>query len=61
MQTNSIFKAFGGQSYDAILDRFTSLDDVKDAIRKAGLESCNLIFGKDLLLIHILEVGHPGI
>ncbi|KAK3105259.1 hypothetical protein FSP39_021021 [Pinctada imbricata] len=47
MQSNSVFKMFGGNSYNAIIDRFTNLDDVRDAIRKAGLESCNLIFGID--------------
>lgn len=48
MQQNSIWNIFGkGNSYDAILDKFTSLDDVTNAIRKAGLESCNLIFGID--------------
>jgi hypothetical protein len=47
MQNNSIWNLFGkGTSYDSILDRFTSLDDVTSAIKQAGLESCNLIFGK---------------
>ena len=48
MQNNSIWNLFGkGTSYDSILDRFTSLDDVTSAIKQAGLESCNLIFGID--------------
>jgi len=47
MQHNSVWNLFGkGTSYDSILDRFTSLDDVTSAIKQAGLESCNLIFGK---------------
>ena len=48
MQQNSVWKMFGGGSsnYNAILDKFTSLDNVTNAIRQAGLESCNLIFGK---------------
>ena len=29
-----------------ILDKFTTLDEVTDAIRRAGLEVAGLIFGK---------------
>ena len=48
LQKNSVWSLFGGgSSYDAILDKFTSLEDVTNAIRQAGLESCNLIFGKE--------------
>ena len=36
----------GGRHRNAILDRFTTLDEVTDAVRKAGLEACGLIFGK---------------
>lgn len=48
MQQNSIWNMFGGggSDYNAILDKFTSLEEVQNAIRQAGLESCNLIFGK---------------
>ncbi|VDH93868.1 Hypothetical predicted protein [Mytilus galloprovincialis] len=49
MQQNSIWNMFGGggSDYNAILDKFTSLEEVQNAIRQAGLESCNLIFGMD--------------
>ncbi|KAK7476793.1 hypothetical protein BaRGS_00031954 [Batillaria attramentaria] len=41
-------KGFRGQRHAQFIpDRFTSLDEVRDAIRKAGLESCSLIFGID--------------
>ncbi|XP_071146406.1 uncharacterized protein [Mytilus edulis] len=49
MQQNSVWNMFGGggSDYNAILDKFTSLEEVQNAIRQAGLESCNLIFGMD--------------
>lgn len=30
---------------NVILDNFKSLDEVREAIRKQGLDTCNLIFG----------------
>jgi hypothetical protein len=45
-KSNSLFTLFGGSSYSRFVDRFTSLEDVTMAIRKAGLESCGLIFGE---------------
>ncbi|CAC5383077.1 RGLG [Mytilus coruscus] len=49
MQHNSIWNMFGGggSDYNAIMDKFSSLEEVQNAIRQAGLESCNLIFGMD--------------
>ncbi|CAC5383076.1 unnamed protein product [Mytilus coruscus] len=49
MQHNSIWNMFGGggSDYNAIMDKFSSLEEVQNAIRQAGLESCNLIFGID--------------
>ncbi|XP_061193007.1 uncharacterized protein LOC133201230 [Saccostrea echinata] len=47
MKSNSLFSMFGGSNYSSFVDRFTSLEDVTAAVRKAGLESCGLIFGID--------------
>ncbi|XP_076472490.1 uncharacterized protein LOC143301926 isoform X2 [Babylonia areolata] len=44
---NSMFQLFQTEDVDHIVNRFDNLDDVSDAIRRAGLESCNLIFGID--------------
>lgn len=44
--SNSLFSFFGGSSYSSFVDRFTSLEDVTTAIRKAGVEGCGLIFGE---------------
>ena len=41
-----ILSVAGGKHAEAILDKFTTLDEVTDAVRKAGLEGCGLIFGK---------------
>ena len=35
-----------GPSFEAIVDRFKSLDEVRKAIKAEGLEECGLIFGK---------------
>ncbi|CAG2252751.1 RGLG [Mytilus edulis] len=55
MQQNSIWNMFGGggSDYNAILDKFTSLEEVQNAIRQAGLESCNLIFGIDFTVSNL--------
>ncbi|KAL8574786.1 hypothetical protein ACOMHN_035329 [Nucella lapillus] len=44
---NSLFQLYKTQDVEHIIDRFDKLDDVSDAVRRAGLESCNLIFGID--------------
>uniref|UniRef100_A0A1I8JQU3 Copine domain-containing protein n=1 Tax=Macrostomum lignano TaxID=282301 RepID=A0A1I8JQU3_9PLAT len=38
-------------------DRFRTLNEVKDALRKAGLESANLIFGIDFTASNNFQVG----
>lgn len=48
--SNSLFSFFGGSSYSSFVDRFTSLEDVTTAIRKAGVEGCGLIFGEYLYM-----------
>ncbi|PVD36683.1 hypothetical protein C0Q70_03669 [Pomacea canaliculata] len=44
---NSILQLFKDDDVAAIADRFNSLEEVSDTMRRAGLESCNLIFGID--------------
>ncbi|KAK2159477.1 hypothetical protein LSH36_152g04035 [Paralvinella palmiformis] len=44
---NSLLRLFGVRHVNAIVDQFKTLDQVTDAVQKAGLESCNLIFGID--------------
>jgi hypothetical protein len=39
---------------DVILDEFNTLEEVREAIRKQGLETCNLIFGKFVNFIYCL-------
>ena len=46
---NSLLQMFGASHINAIVDQFTSFEAVTAAIRKAGLESSNLIFGKKTL------------
>lgn len=52
MEASSLFSSWASSftSVDAIMDKFTQLEDVQTAIRQAGMESCNLIFGKTLIL-----------
>ena len=46
MKNNSLLKEFNVRHVNAIVDQFKSLEEVSAAVRKAGLESSNLIFGK---------------
>ena len=39
-------KQITGPEFQAIADRFTSLEEVRKAIKSEGLEECGLIFGK---------------
>ena len=43
---NSLLDLYKVRHVDAIADRFKTLDEVSEAVRKAGLESSNLIFGR---------------
>lgn len=36
---------------NVIPDNFNTLEEVRDAIRKQGLDTCNLIFGLYLLIV----------
>ena len=46
-----------GPSFEAIVDRFKSLDEVRKAIKAEGLEECGLIFGKLFELFKRLRYG----
>ena len=48
---NSLLRLFGVRHVNAIVDQFKTLDQVTDAVQKAGLESCNLIFGEFIIII----------
>jgi len=43
---NSILAMYKVRHVNAIVDQFKSLQEVSQAVRKAGLESSNLIFGE---------------
>ena len=43
---NSLLESYGALHINAIVDQFKSLKEVTQAVRSAGLESSNLIFGK---------------
>lgn len=43
---NSVTRLYSASHVNAIVDRFHSLDDVSDAVKRAGLEECSLIFGE---------------
>ncbi|XP_064642178.1 uncharacterized protein LOC135496663 isoform X2 [Lineus longissimus] len=47
LSENSLLKNYSARHLNAIVDKFSNLDDVGQAIRNAGLESSNLIFGID--------------
>lgn len=47
---NALLAAYGVDSVDRIIDRFTTYQEVTEALRKAGLEVCSLIFGIDYTL-----------
>ncbi|XP_041377697.1 E3 ubiquitin-protein ligase RGLG4-like [Gigantopelta aegis] len=44
---NSMMQIFNTTDLKVVAEEFNSLDEVSSAIRKAGLEHCNLIFGVD--------------
>ncbi len=46
MKSNSLLQMYNARHVNAIIDQFRSAEEVSRAIRKAGLESSNLIFGK---------------
>ena len=52
---NSLLEAYGARHVNAIVDQFKSLKEVTQAVRSAGLESSNLIFGKILKYINIVH------
>ena len=45
-RTNRLLETYGVRHINAIVDQFKSFEEVSQAIRKAGLESSNLIFGE---------------
>ncbi|CAD5116547.1 DgyrCDS5426 [Dimorphilus gyrociliatus] len=47
VKSNSFFQLYGTKKFQLIADRFHSIEDVSEAIRAAGLESSNIIFGVD--------------
>lgn len=54
---NTLLKMFNATHINAIVDQFTSFADVSRAVRQAGLESSNLIFGIDFTKSN-LEQGY---
>ena len=55
---NSLLDAYGARHINAIVDQFKSLEEVTKAVRAAGLESSNLIFGKKDKTGYLLIDGH---
>ncbi|KAL3861290.1 hypothetical protein ACJMK2_007332 [Sinanodonta woodiana] len=58
-QESSIFRMFqsSNKHSEVILDKFTTVDDVRDALRNGGLDSCSLIFGIDFTASNV----HQGL
>lgn len=53
---SSLLSVLGVTSMQEMLLALTSLQDLSDAMRKAGLQSTNLIFGKTLKRMFLLFV-----
>ena len=62
-KVNSLLKNHNVKHINVIADHFNSLSEVSQAVKDAGLESSNLIFGKctstemGLILLNVIRVG----
>jgi len=46
-KNNSIlWRLYGNGTFQTLADKFSTLEEVTEAVRKSGLESCNLIIGE---------------
>ncbi|ELU11175.1 hypothetical protein CAPTEDRAFT_224266 [Capitella teleta] len=52
---NSLLQMYNVRHINAIVDQFHSLEEVSKAVRRAGLESSNLIFGIDYTHSNLLQ------